>query len=44
MVDVDGSCGLIAQVGWLGLRLAATLHSVCIHQINRMNNGSDSEP
>jgi len=30
-----------AQVDWLGLGLAATRRSVCIHQMNRVNSRSD---
>jgi len=45
MVDVDGSSHLLAD--WqpksvaLVWGLAATWHSVCIHQMNRVNSCSD---
>jgi len=33
--------GLTAQVDWLGLWLADTRRSVCIHQMNRVNSHND---
>jgi len=44
IVDVDGSCQLSAQSVGLVWRLAATGHSVCIHQTNRVNSCNGSEP
>ena len=43
MVDVDDSCQLSmdSQPKLIGLVLAATRHSVYIHQMNRVNSRSD---
>ena len=41
MVDVDGSIRFSAQVNWLGRGIAATWHSVYIHQMNRVNSHDD---
>jgi len=45
MVSADESSQsfgiLTAQIGWFGLRVAATRHSVCIHQMNRVNSRND---
>ena len=46
MVDVDDSCqfsadSVTAQVGWLGMGLAATRRSVYIHQMNRVNSRNE---
>jgi len=45
MVDVDGSSHLSADSQPKSIDLvwgmAATLHSVCIHHMNRMNSRSD---
>jgi len=41
----DGGCGwqlpIFGGLDWLGLGLAATRRSVCIHEMNRVNSCND---